>query len=142
MITLPVDKTHIDFLIEHLEGNGFDFVWVEGVPQTNDDTAAQILIDGFDYLGKTKQQKIIELKEEGLSRVHAIFPAIDDFDDLDLVREQWLSIAPAARNATADFQQIIDIVQAGRSAAIAINALTTIELVRAYDVVDTPAWPA
>lgn len=141
MITLPEDKIHIGCIIKYLEANGFEFVWVSNVPTTNDDAAAQIIIDAFDYLAEIKKNKVIELKSEGLNRVQSVFPAINDFDELDLVREQWLSITSDARQATTDFQKMIDIVQAGKLAITDINTLTTAANVRAYDVVNTPTWP-
>ena len=102
---------------------------------------AQAIIDSYDHLPDVKKSKIAELKVEGLSRIQIVFPAINDFDELDLIREQWLSIAPAARQATTDFQVMIDTAQAGKAARAEINALTTIAEVEAYDVVNTPSWP-
>ena len=81
-----------------------------------------------------------ELKDEGLSRIQVEMPAITNFDMLELVREQWLSTAPAARAATATFQSIIDIYQAARDGIIVLNAATPAE-VTAYDVLSDPAWP-
>jgi len=112
------------------------------VDDAADELAIQAIIDNFSLIDYEKKLKISELKTEGVARIQDIFPAINDFDELDLVREQWLSIAPAARKATADFQSMIDIVQAGKAAASDINALTTIPEVQAYDVVNTPTWPA
>ena len=106
-----------------------------------EETAIQAIIDSYDPLPYAKREKIKELKAEGLSRIQVIFPSIGNFDDLDLVREQWLSIAPAARQATTDFQTMIDTAQAGKAARVEINALTTIAEVEAYDVVNTPSWP-
>jgi len=112
-----------------------------GVHMCDNAIAVQVVIDAFDELPTLRKLKIIDLKAEGLQRVQVVFPAIENFDDLDLVREQWLSIAPAARQATTDFQTMIDIVQAGRAAAAAINALTVGAEIKNYDVVNTPAWP-
>ncbi len=105
------------------------------------DAECQVVIDSYDPLPHAKRDKIRELKVEGLSRVQSVFPAIKNFDDLDLVREQYLSVAPAARQPTTDFQTAIDIVGAGRSAVVAINALNDYSSVIAYDVVLSPAWP-
>lgn len=84
--------------------------------------------------------KIQELKAEGLTRIQVEMPAIYNFDTLELVREQWLSIAPAARAPTATFQSIIDIYQAARDGVIVLNGATPAE-VTAYDVLTDPTWP-
>ena len=68
-------------------------------------------------------------------------PAITDWDALDLVREQFLSIAPAARQPTANLQSLIDVFQAGKTAADAINAMTDVTVIDAYDVSADPGWP-
>ena len=85
--------------------------------------------------------KIQALKDEGLSRIQAEMPAINNFDTLELVREMWLSTAPAARAATVTFQSIIDIYQAARDGVIVLNGATPAE-VTAYDVLTDPSWPA
>ena len=92
-------------------------------------------------LANAKQAKLAELKQEGLSRIQGVLPGISNWDALELERERWLSIAPASRSPTAAYQSVIDIYQAGRTAAIAINALANITAVNAYDVNASPAWP-
>jgi len=92
-------------------------------------------------LANAKQTRIDELKQEGLSRIQAVLPGISNWDALELERERWLSIAPASRNRTAAYQSVIDVYQAGRDAAIAINALADTATVNAYDVNASPAWP-
>ena len=87
-----------------------------------------------------RADKIQELKNEGLSRIQAVMPAINSFDTLELVREMWLSTAPAARNATVTFQSIIDIYQAARDGIVVLNGATPAE-VTAYDVLTDPSWP-
>lgn len=88
-----------------------------------------------------KQFKISELKSEGLSRIQIELPAVSNFDELELIREQWLSMSPAARNPTTKFQQVIDIYTAGRNAASEINALILENEIDAYNVITDPAWP-
>lgn len=90
---------------------------------------------------QAQADRIQELKDEGLSRIQAVMPAINSFDTLELVREMWLSTAPAARAATATFQSIIDIYQAARDGVIVLNGATPAE-VTAYDVLTDPVWPA
>ena len=89
---------------------------------------------------KALADKIQELKNEGLSRIQAVMPAINNFDTLELVREMWLSTAPAARNATPTFQSIIDIYQAARNGVITLKSAAP-EEVAAYDVLVDTAWP-
>ena len=84
--------------------------------------------------------RIQEVKEEGLSRIQAVMPAITSFDTLELIRELWSSIEPAARNATATLQSLIDIYQAGRDAVTFLKTATDPQL-GIYDAVNDPAWP-
>ena len=90
---------------------------------------------------QARADKIQELKNEGLSRIQAVMPAINNFDTLELVREMWLSIIPASRGATTDFQSIIDIYQAARNGVIFLNSASDVD-VTTYDVLTDPTWPA
>jgi hypothetical protein len=129
---------------EAIRDAGYVARWVDNIfatPNIGDEPAIQTIIDTYDQLAAVKVDKIIELKAEGLARIQTIYPAINDWDDLDLVRDQYLSVAPAARQATAEFQAMIDIFQAGKDAATVIAALATIANVEAYDAVNTPVWP-
>lgn len=89
-----------------------------------------------------QRYKIGVLKQEGLTRVQVVIPAIDTLDALGLAKEQWLSVAPAARNPTDKFQRVIDIYQVALSAIAAIKSLSTGSEVMAYNVVTDPTWPA
>lgn len=89
---------------------------------------------------QARTDKIQELKAEGLARIQVEMPAITNIDILELVREQWLSTAVAARSATATFQAIIDTYQAARDGVIFLKTATDGE-VTAYDVLTDPAWP-
>lgn len=93
-------------------------------------------------LDEVKKAKIAELKQEALSRMQLILPGIKDFDTLELMQELWSSILPAAKSVTTDLASVINIYQAGKSAAIDINALATNTLVYNYDVVNSPSWPS
>jgi hypothetical protein len=104
------------------------------------DAAVQAIVDAYDPLPDAKNEKIAELKQEALSRINAVLPAINSFDELELVCEQFLSIAPAARTPTATFQQVIDLYQAVKAGVVSINALTTEAEVIAFDVVTDVAW--
>ena len=89
---------------------------------------------------QARATKIQSLKDEGLSRIQVVMPAIDNFNTLELVREMWLSTAPAARAATVSFQSIIDIYQAARDGVIVLNGATDGE-VTTYDILTDPSWP-
>ncbi len=114
----------------------------DGVWTSSDDEVVQAIIDSYNPLPSRKLEKISELKVEGLKRVQILFPAISNFDELDLVREQYLTVAPVARTPTISFQTLIDIVLAGNAAAADINNLATEAEVIGYDVVNTPVWGA
>ncbi len=120
---------------------GYSMHKLDNVFISDNDIAVQAIIDAYDELPDAKAIKKLELKNEGLSRIQLLFPSISDFDELALVREQWLSMASAARSPTVNFQKMIDIYSAGLSGISAINALTTVTDVKNYDVVNTPAWP-
>lgn len=92
-------------------------------------------------LNAERVEKVKEVKAEGLSRINAVMPALETFDQVELVRELWLSIAPAARQPTADLTTITNIYSAGRNAVAAVKALTTIADVRNYNVTTDPSWP-
>lgn len=106
----------------------------------SEEPAINDFIAAYDELPATRLEKITELKKEGLKRVQSVFPAIHDFNELDLVREQYLSVAPAARQPTDDFQKMIDLVQAGKAAVVIINSSILADVIN-YDVITDPAWP-
>lgn len=113
-------------------------LWQEnGVWKSTNDTAVQAIIDAFDPLPNYKADRIAAIKADGLARIQAVFPAINSFDELVLIRELFLSVLPAARSPTANWQRMIDIYTAGRNAVIAVNSATTKAQVDAV----TPAWP-
>lgn len=94
-----------------------------------------------DLLAARKPAKINLLKVEGMARINALFPAISTWDELMLVKENWLSIAAAARNPTPKFLALINTFIAGSDAADEINAMGNIALIDAYSVVTGPSWP-
>jgi hypothetical protein len=89
-------------------------------------------------LAMAKRQKIAAMKAEAVERIQTRFPAITDFDVLQLLREVYLSISPAARAPTTNWQWLIDHYTAGQNAAASVNAASTIAQVNAV----TPTWPA
>lgn len=88
-----------------------------------------------------KDSKCPELKAEGLKRIQVVFPAIKDWDALELVKEQWLSVASAARTPTVKFKKMIDIYIAGETACAVVTAMTNVSVIDAYDVAVGPVWP-
>lgn len=89
-------------------------------------------------LEQAKARKLHSIKLEGLGRMQTRFPALQTFDTVQLLREVILSVAPAARQLTVDFQWLGDTYQAGKTAADQVQAATTIAQVDAV----TPAWPS
>lgn len=108
-----------------------------GVWKSSNDAAVQAIIDNFDPLPDYKTERVAAIKAEGLARIQAVFPAINSFDELALIRELFLSILPAARSPTANWQRMIDIYTAGRNAVMVVNSATTKAQVDAV----SPAWP-
>ncbi|MDH3325151.1 MAG: hypothetical protein OEM38_00375 [Gammaproteobacteria bacterium] len=102
---------------------------------------AQVIIDTYDALPDYKKIKIEELKLEALSRVQIVYPSISNFDELKLVKDIIISIAPAARQLPADMTITTNIYQAGVDAVAAINLINVAADVQSYDVVNTPVWP-
>lgn len=75
--------------------------------------------------------------QEGADRVSALLPAPVTLGTVALVRELYLSIAPAARAPTANFGGMAAIVAAAEAALAQIAAAATPEAVAAV----VPAWP-
>ena len=125
------------FLHETIRKAGYSLRQENGVWVPSNDAAVQAIIDSFNPLPDQKKDKIAKIKATGLTRIQSVFPAIQTFDDLALIRELYLSIAAAARLPTSNWQRMIDIYTAGRNAVIAVNSATTKAQVDAV----TPAWP-
>ena len=117
---------------------------IEGLDQSIIVTETEVTVSYTKFtrqVAGVKQEKRDELRQEALRLINVVFPAINDMDELALVREQWLSIAPAARQATVDFQKMLDTFIAARNAITTINGLATPVAVNNYDVVNDPTWP-
>jgi len=134
-------KNKNKWVLPVIEAAGHEVRTHDFVVVSTDDVAVQLIIDAYDALPEAKADKIEELKLEGLRRIQLVFPSISDFDELDFATEQYLSIAPAARQPTTDFQSVINIRQSAKNAISFINNLSTLTAIVDYDVVDTPAWP-
>jgi len=148
---MPIAWADKPGLQAHLNDAGYYTIRRDGVfnaVRTSDnatgpdiDTAVQALIDSYDPVDFVKSEKREEIKAEGLSRITSIFPALSDLDELKLEQDRWLSIAPAARQPTTDYQKAIDIYVAARNAIRSIDSETDWTVVNAYDVVTGPSWP-
>lgn len=113
-------------------------LWEEnGVWKSSNDAVVQAIIDNYNDFADYKADRIAAIKADGLARIQAVFPAINSFDELALIRDLFLSILPAARSPTANWQRMIDIYTAGRKAVIGVNNATTKQQVDAVN----PAWP-
>lgn len=124
-----------------IEDSGHYIQRISSVWHCDDALAVQEIIDNYDELAARKAQKADEIKAEGLKRINAVFPALDSLDDIQLVAEQWLSIAPAARQPTVDFQTGIDIYSAAKAAIIAMSGMD-LAGIQAFDPVSDVGWPA
>jgi hypothetical protein len=90
-------------------------------------------------LAVAKKAKRSSINDEAFFRVRARLGDIfGSPDGLNLVRVLWLSIAPAARQPTADMQWLIALALAVQAALGEVDAAATIAEVEAVAV----AWPA
>lgn len=117
---------------------GHWLVQQDGAWVSSNDAAVQALIDDYNPLADQKATRVALIKAEGLVRINTTFPAITSLDEVSFYAELWLSIAPAARAATAPFQKIINIYSAAKTAIVSVNAATTKAQIDAVVV----AWPA
>lgn len=88
-------------------------------------------------LAELKKRRVQALSLEALAHVQAVMPEVGSMATAMLVRELWLSIAPAARQPTQDMQTVFAIFSAYRSAVIDVRKCSTPECVAAV----TPTWP-
>ena len=88
-----------------------------------------------------KSEKIGELRALRLKKIQFVLPGVDNDNTLELMAEMWKSIAGAAQSPTTEWQLAIDIFTAGKQAGVAVNALTTVGAIEAYDINATPNWP-
>ena len=116
---------------------GHKLAQVNGVWASSNDTAVQTIINAYNPLSDQKSERIALIKADGLARISLIFPAITSVDEVAFFADMWLSIAPAARAATVNFQKVIDIYTAQKNGVIAVNAATTKVLIDAVTV----SWP-
>jgi len=131
------------YMVADADGTYKAFALLDNDRQGTDvDATVQTLIDGYNPLTYARNIKNQEIKDEGLLRVQAVFPAITGFDDLQIERERYLSIAAAARSATTDYQKMIDIYVAGANAIAQNNLEADWSVVSSFDPITGPSWPA
>jgi hypothetical protein len=88
-------------------------------------------------LAEYKAAKIADIRREAISRIRDRFPALSSVDEIKLIREFWLSIAPAARQPTSDFSWLILMWQTVHTVVSAVSAASDRAAVDAI----TPTWP-
>ena len=89
-------------------------------------------------LPQAKARRLGEVLAEGMALIKGRIEGIHTFGDLQLLRQIFLSIAPAARQPTTDMQWLIDMWQEGETVKAAIQSATTVAEVDAV----TPSWPS
>lgn len=129
-------------IIEALEANGFapvkkHFRDGSSVLAVSNEAAAQAFVDSYSELPHVKKQRIKDIRVESVSRIGLVYPWIDAFDKLDIVRDLYLSIAPAAREPKPGIATLIAIQQAATAAIAAVRAANDSAAVDAVVV----AWP-
>jgi hypothetical protein len=84
---------------------------------------------------------IEQIKNEGLRRIQAIYPAVGSMDDLDLLIDLFTSIDASARQSPKPgIASVIAIIVAAKSAIANVKTFTTQAEVDGYDVTTDPGW--
>jgi hypothetical protein len=92
-------------------------------------------------LPDVKRRRIKQLTDEALELTADVLPEFGNLSALILMRELYLSIAPAARQPTAKLTQVIDIYQDWDTAVAAVRACATRECVAAVAPLIPPPQP-
>lgn len=119
--------------------------WLEcrgGAWVSSDDVAVQAIIDSYDPLPDLKAAKVAAIKAEGLRRIQSVLPAIENFEELRLLREILMSVKATSLQLTTDITRVRDIYTAGSNAVATVNGYTTIAKVNAFDAINSVGWPA
>ena len=88
-------------------------------------------------LAEVKLRRIRAVSEEALIHIQTVMPEVSDMATAMLVRELWLSIAPAARQPTPDMSATLAIFVAWRVAVVQVKQCATVACVDAI----VAAWP-
>lgn len=102
------------------------FIKGGGIPEPMD-----VVVPPELSLNEVKQRKASALTAEALGQVQAILPEVANMATAMLIRELWLSIAPAARSPTAKMGQVIAVYQDWGVAIDAVRACTDVACVNA-----------
>lgn len=111
-------------------------VWIKADPSATD-AAINAFISAYDTLPDVKADRVAAIKADGLVRINALFPAITSIDEIEFYAEFWQSIKATSKQATVNFQKIIDIYSAGKAAITSVNEAANTAAVAAVVV----AWP-
>jgi len=134
-------------LLQAIIDAGHNIREIDGVMTSTNDVAVQAIIDSYDALPYAKKLKRQELRTEYRNRLILIYPDAEDMTEshfdvvIDIAFDVHRSVIAGSRSPNADWQNVLDTRIARRNARQAINALTTVAAVEAYDVINTPAWP-
>jgi len=113
----------------------------------DDETAVQTIIDTYDPVPYAKEAKIALLRLETLRLANLIYDPDGDEEEV-FTSINWLKIVldintsyTSSGSPSARWQDLGQTISAQQSAVTAINALTSVATVEAYDVTSDPGWP-
>ena len=130
-----------DYVVrDSLDGNG-QYIAEWNLVDPEPTRAEMLVVWDTVELDNARNLKLQEIKDEGLSRIQGVFPAIADFCTLQLIKDIMLSVAPSARQLTIGIQKVSDTYQAGADAMTAVEGLATVNLVNAFNPIDDVSWP-
>jgi hypothetical protein len=125
---------------------GYLLSQIDGIWQSSNDTAVQLIIDNYDPLILAKTNAIRRVRMEAGRRAYILYPFIDPtlsqaLGLYNLVQDLYLSIIPSGREPLSgkllDFKNIHDIAV---SATNTINTMTDWNLVDLYNETIDPGW--
>jgi len=134
-------------LLQAILDAGYTIREIDGVMVSSNDVAVQAIVDSYDPLPYAKKLKRGMLRTEYRNKLMLVYPDAEEMTEshfdvvVDIAFDVFRSVIGSSRSPNADWQNVIDIRQARRNIRTELNALTTIEEVRAYDVVNNPLWP-
>lgn len=88
-------------------------------------------------LAEVKRRRANGITAEALARIQSVLPEVSNMATAQLMRELWLSIAPAARQTTAKMSAVVAIYQAWAAALADIKQCDSAACVANVTV----AWP-
>lgn len=89
-------------------------------------------------LAEIKQERVVGIKSEALKRIQVIYEGVDSFGTLEVLLGLWTQgLANAAKQPQGDWAAMLQIVNAARTAIVAVKASTSAAEVDAVVV----NWP-